>query len=75
MLRSQGIEADWIQLTQGLESLFQGRKVQVSLEGIMVFLCMRLKHLQLGKGPESSHKVIGCVVGVRVGDLARKRSV
>ena len=42
MLRSQGIEADWIQLTQGLESLFQGRKVQVSLEGIMVFLCMRL---------------------------------
>ena len=37
MLRSQGIEANWIQLTQGLESLFQGRKVQVSLEGIMVW--------------------------------------
>ena len=38
MLRSQSMKAHWFQLTQGIESLSQGREIQVGFERIVI-LC------------------------------------
>ena len=59
MLRSRGVKTHWFQLAQGLESLLQGREIQVGLERIVVLVGAHLEQLQLGEGPESSHEMIG----------------
>ena len=51
MLRSQGIKAHWVQLKQDVESLFQGRGIQMRLARIVILRTAATDHESASDNP------------------------